>query len=204
MGNKLAAVEAYRKAIALAPTFLRSYVNLGCLLQNAGKLDDAEQLLRKALSLQPDFHVTLCNLANVVKDAGKIEEANDLFRQALEQNPSDVLTHSNLAYSVHFDPRCTPQDILTENLRFDAMHAEPSLASERFSTAKLATRDVDCVSVISERTFGRIANHFSRFRFSSITIGLRLRSSVTPMKINRMHHRSAAGGGRTIGGMSAS
>ncbi len=66
-----AAEAAYRKAIAGAPSFADPYLNLGCLLCDARRSDEATGLYRTALRHCPDEALLHFNLAIALEDQGK-------------------------------------------------------------------------------------------------------------------------------------
>lgn len=55
-GNVVKAEEYYRKAIEVAPHYALPYRQLGQLLVQTGRIDDAKPLLRTYLELEPDAH----------------------------------------------------------------------------------------------------------------------------------------------------
>lgn len=96
MGRLDAAVENYRKALALKPDFVEAHCNLGLVLMEQGKLDAAVESCRRALALKPDFAEAYNNLGNALKDQCKLEAATACYRQALKLKPDLAEVHSNL------------------------------------------------------------------------------------------------------------
>ena len=89
--------EAARRAIALAPDFAAAWNNLGIILQEALKLDEARLCLERALALGPANAETLNNLANTLKRLGLAAEAEKRWSAALELKPDYAEALSNLA-----------------------------------------------------------------------------------------------------------
>jgi predicted O-linked N-acetylglucosamine transferase (SPINDLY family) len=50
------AMACYEEAIRIQPTLAEAHYNLGCLLKDVGRIDEAEQAVRRAVELRPDFH----------------------------------------------------------------------------------------------------------------------------------------------------
>jgi protein O-GlcNAc transferase len=119
------AIAAYRKAISLNPGFAEGYSNLSVALKLTDNLDQAAAILEKAIELKPDYPQVHCNLGVVKKEMGRIDEAVAEFRRAVELNPDYLQAHSNLILAMHYDPRCTPQTIRDECIRWNQKFAQP-------------------------------------------------------------------------------
>lgn len=50
------AVACYEEAIRLQPGLAEAHYNLGCVLKDIGRIDEAEQAVRRAVELRADFH----------------------------------------------------------------------------------------------------------------------------------------------------
>jgi tetratricopeptide (TPR) repeat protein len=96
-GSPAQAREAYGRAIALDPEHADAHVNLGCLDQEAGKLEDAEAHCRAALRARPGHATAAFDLGVVLEDQGRLEEARGAYAAALEVDPSCADAHYNLA-----------------------------------------------------------------------------------------------------------
>jgi len=70
--------------------------NLGNVLKEQGKLDDAIQSYQRALSLNPDLAEAHNNLGNVLKEQGKLDDAIQSYQRALSINPDYAKAHNNL------------------------------------------------------------------------------------------------------------
>ncbi len=76
------AVDAYRRAIEIEPTFVEAYGNLGNLLVAAGRWDEAARHYRQAIELRPNSSELLFNYAVLLMQEEKWEPARDLLMQA--------------------------------------------------------------------------------------------------------------------------
>jgi tetratricopeptide (TPR) repeat protein len=92
-----AAEAAYRKALARAPAFADAYLNLGCLLCDAGRGAEAIRLYRSALQRCPDEPLLHFNLAIALEDQGKPVEALACYEKCLELSRDFSDAHYNAA-----------------------------------------------------------------------------------------------------------
>ncbi|HEV7960415.1 MAG TPA: methyltransferase domain-containing protein, partial [Rhizomicrobium sp.] len=77
-------------ALVLKPDFAGAHDNLGTLLWEQGKLEEAEASTRRALALAPSFAQALGNLGSMLKDQGRLDEAAAVYRQLLQIRPEDI------------------------------------------------------------------------------------------------------------------
>jgi tetratricopeptide (TPR) repeat protein len=61
--------------------------NLGTLLQNLKRYEEAEASYRKAIELNPSYAPSYSNLGNLLKDLKRYDEAEASYRKAIELNP---------------------------------------------------------------------------------------------------------------------
>ncbi len=81
------AIEAYRRVVAIDPTYAAAWNNLGLLLHRLGSYDEAEAAYRSALEHDPRCCEAAYNLGSLHEDRGAIEDAIGDYRQALELRP---------------------------------------------------------------------------------------------------------------------
>lgn len=87
----------YRKTITQNPDCWMAHNNLGRILQDAGKAEEAISHYHIALELKPDYEEAHNNLAVALRKAGKIDEAISHYQAALEIKPNYAIAHNNLA-----------------------------------------------------------------------------------------------------------
>ena len=92
-----AAEAAYRNALARAPGFADAYLNLGCLLCDAGRCAEAIGLYRRALRYCPGEALLHFNLAIALEDQGKPAEALASYEKCLELSRDFSDAHYNAA-----------------------------------------------------------------------------------------------------------
>lgn len=92
-----AAESAYRHAITLDPCFEDAYVNLGAMLCEAHRSDDAVALFMQAARHCQDAPLVHFNHAVALDDQGKANDALRSYEAALRCDPSLADAHFNIA-----------------------------------------------------------------------------------------------------------
>ena len=87
----------YRQAIASDPAHLRAYLNLGCLLHDLKRMDEAERVYVEGLAACDDPSLLWFNLGVLREDLGRIGEALEAYRNALGSDPELADAHYNSA-----------------------------------------------------------------------------------------------------------
>ncbi|MFQ5586854.1 MAG: tetratricopeptide repeat protein [Thermodesulfobacteriota bacterium] len=110
LGNSLAeegdydgAMEAYRRSMALAPTWERTYYNIGMTLSHRGVDEKKAEYLReaityyeKALKLHPSSYRTYNSIAVNYYIMREYDKALEYINRGLERNPDFPYFYSNL------------------------------------------------------------------------------------------------------------
>jgi excisionase family DNA binding protein len=92
-----AALRAYRRAIAADPSLVEAYVNLGRLLHEAGRLDEAEEVYRIGVVFNAGEALLHYNRAVLLTDLGRKAEALEAYEAALRVRPRFADCLYNLA-----------------------------------------------------------------------------------------------------------
>ena len=95
-GNRIGAIRAIKKAIALSPEDFEAYNSLGLTLQETGKLKESESAFRKAIEISPDCVAAYFNLANTFKKSGQLKKAESTFKKAIRLSPHFAEAYNNL------------------------------------------------------------------------------------------------------------
>ena len=95
-GNIPEATKYYKYCISKSFNDPRIFSNYGLILQDLGKLKEAESSIRKAIEIKPDYAEAHCNLGNILIRIGKLEEAESSTRKAIEIQPNFAIAHCNL------------------------------------------------------------------------------------------------------------
>lgn len=92
-----AALRAYERAIATDPSRLDARINLGRLLHELQRFDEAEQVYRDAIAIRNDDPLLFFNLGVLLDDADRKAEAMQAYEAALRLDPQLADCHYNLA-----------------------------------------------------------------------------------------------------------
>ncbi len=127
--------QAARRALALDPNFGGAWNNLGIILQEELKLDEAKVCLERALALEPNNPETLNNLANTFKRLGLAAEAETRWNAALAINPNYAEVYSNLANLLNDQGEYERAETMARR----AIELSPRLADAYINLAAVAT-----------------------------------------------------------------
>jgi tetratricopeptide (TPR) repeat protein len=86
---------------------LAMHYNLGCSLQEEGKLEEAILCYRNAVSIDKNHSDAQYNLANALQLVNKTDEAIDEYKKALNLNPKNNFAYYNLGY-IYFNNKKDP------------------------------------------------------------------------------------------------
>ena len=86
----------WRTSIARNPNSAMSYGNLGYVLFNQGRFNEAVQTYEHSIQLEPDDAEVHKNLGLVLNTDGRLEKAVEHLERAVQLNPGDAETHNNL------------------------------------------------------------------------------------------------------------
>jgi tetratricopeptide (TPR) repeat protein len=89
--------DAYARAVALDPRHASARVNLGRLLQDAGRPAEAAEQYRAALAVRPRHPTAAFKLGTALEDLGRRPEAIEAYRKALDADDDFADAHFNLA-----------------------------------------------------------------------------------------------------------
>jgi tetratricopeptide (TPR) repeat protein len=78
------AITHFRRAVELDPGHVRAYNNLGCLLAEEGRLEEAQSQFQSAIRLRPGDAEAHFNLGNVLFQQRRFPEAAAEYRRAVE------------------------------------------------------------------------------------------------------------------------
>lgn len=95
-----AAMDAYRRALALDPSMTAALVNLANIHYARDQIVEAEALYEKALAIDPACFEAHFNLGNVHHDTGRYEQAARCYAAALKIDPGYADAHFYLAVTL--------------------------------------------------------------------------------------------------------
>ena len=127
-------LPALRKAAELLPGDAVAHYNLGNILHERGRLNEAEASYRRALQIEPDGADMHTNLGKTLQDIGRIEEAGASYRRALQIKPDHAEAHNNLGETLMESGRLDEAEASLRRalqIRPDYLKVRLSLASVR-------------------------------------------------------------------------
>jgi tetratricopeptide (TPR) repeat protein len=86
----------YRRALAVSPDDVRLLYDLGTLLGEQERHDEAAALLSRVLEIEPGYPAALMNLAHVCLAQGRYDEAISHYLAVVEIYPRQPMIHYNL------------------------------------------------------------------------------------------------------------
>jgi Flp pilus assembly protein TadD len=94
------AIAAYRRCVALDPTFPHARYRLGVALGDAGDYDEAVTWLQQVLAVEPDHAEASNSLGYCYGRLGQPAKAVAAFERAVALRPDDVQAHVNLGLTL--------------------------------------------------------------------------------------------------------
>lgn len=91
---------SFARASALDPDDPYARNNLGTVLMQQGRIDEAIRFYRDAISKRPDYYKPYSNLGAAWARKGRSDKAINLYTKALELNPRDPATHLNIGLAL--------------------------------------------------------------------------------------------------------
>lgn len=138
-------IDEGKKTIALAPTFVRAYENLGLCYEGKRMLEDSERNYRKAIELQATSdnktEWPLLDLASLLVQENRQPEARPLLTQALEINPDNVAALVQMGSLLEDAGELKASlDEFRQAIKIDARNQQPGLGAAYYKAARLAKK----------------------------------------------------------------
>jgi len=118
------------------PDSVSALNNLGMVLAESGRFDEAGAHFERALRLRPNNAKFNNNWGLILARRGQLDQATHYFRRAIELSPRDASAHSNLAKALASQGR---YDEAIEHFR-TALQLDPTLADAERSLNELLGR----------------------------------------------------------------
>lgn len=136
-GEYQKAIENYKKAIAMRPTFYNAYNNLATCYGELKMYPEAIDALEKCIKLKPDDYYAMSNLAVIMMRTGKPDDALRFAKQAVDTEPAYVNGHvtygAMLAMSKRYDDA---EHQFNEALRLDPGNVQARENLDRLRAAR--------------------------------------------------------------------
>ena len=91
------AIEEFKKAIELLPTYANGYLNMGKAYQEKGDVDNAIRYYKQALEMNPNLWEAHFGLAFLSFEQGKLEDSRDALEKAIALKKDEPQILNNLA-----------------------------------------------------------------------------------------------------------
>jgi tetratricopeptide (TPR) repeat protein len=91
------AIDAYRRVVAIDPSYAAAWNNLGLLLHRLGRYEEARAAYSSALRASAACAEAAYNLGSLSEDTGDVDEAIRCYGRALDVSPDYADAHFNLA-----------------------------------------------------------------------------------------------------------
>ncbi|AET95279.1 hypothetical protein BSFA1_80190 (plasmid) [Burkholderia sp. SFA1] len=92
-----AAEAMYRVALEQAPDYTNASLNLGCILVETERFDEAIAVYRDALRSRPDDAILHFNIGVALEDAGRLREALEAYQECIRHSSDFADAHFNAA-----------------------------------------------------------------------------------------------------------
>jgi tetratricopeptide (TPR) repeat protein len=126
--------EAYQHALDLRPAWVEARLNLGTLLYEDGKIEEAEVEFRLAVEIDPRNPLARFDLAVVLDERNQSEEARDHLLEALRLSPDYADACYNLAIiSEKLGRAAEARHYWTRYIEFDARSEWAAQARRRLA-----------------------------------------------------------------------
>ena len=96
-GDDHAALKSFFRSVTLNPGHAETFNNIGLILREQDKLEEAVVYLEKAVQIPTPFPPAFSNLCAAYVELGRLEEALAAGHEAISLAPSDASAHYNLA-----------------------------------------------------------------------------------------------------------
>lgn len=161
----------YRQVLAQDPRHAAAYCNLGGVLAQQGRLDEALTSYDAALSVKPDYWEAHYNRGNALRRLGRLAQSAESYRSALRDQPGQPVVLLALGLA---DAELGNIDEAAD-LFGQAAQAHPDLAEARLHLAHarhLQGRTDDAVKVLSEWTRFRPQDHRAHLNAGLALLGM--------------------------------
>lgn len=89
-------IGLFQEAVKQNPKNINAWINLGNILMDTSRFQEAINAYQKALELDPKNVDVIVDMGTCYKNIGKPDRAAEEFRKAIKINPSHLYAHRNL------------------------------------------------------------------------------------------------------------
>lgn len=104
-GEYASAEEAFEQSLELDPRHVKSWINLGRVLLDDGRPEEALAKIDSALAIDPELHIANRIKGRVYHQLGRTDKAIDAYRRAIRVNSNDAWSMNNMGLILIEDGR---------------------------------------------------------------------------------------------------
>ncbi len=161
LGRMDEAEVSIKKALAIAPDYVKALNSYGVLMRHQDKHAEAESYFRRASKEDPGNALTHVRLGNALEMQNKLHHAHQSYRAALAIDPGMKFIHSDLLHLMSLDAEISPQQLFAEHCAFGAqLEATTSAKRLPHANSKIATRTLRVGFVTADLYDHALANYF--------------------------------------------
>lgn len=101
-GDLEEAIDGYKRAISIKPNEDVYYHDLGAVLFEYNRVEEAEEYANKAFKLSPEKDYTKLLVGNIASNKGEYDRAIDIFKELLDNNPGNESYKANIAEAYYY------------------------------------------------------------------------------------------------------
>ncbi len=143
----------YRQVITLQANHAEAYCELGFVLLQLHKLDDALAYLQRAIELRPNYTDAYCNLGAVLGQQRKLDAAIAALQTSVKLNPASAEAHCNLGTALSQHKKYTEAIACFET----ALQLKPNLVEALYNLSDVLLK-VEATAATSQYLQSAIAH----------------------------------------------
>lgn len=110
-GDENVARDYYVKALQLQPDYAEAHYNLGCILRQWNRLDEAMCCFKNAVRFDPHNATSLVDYGETLQIMGLCDDAEQEFKKALSIDSTCTIAWDNLLVSMLYNPRYSGEQV---------------------------------------------------------------------------------------------
>ena len=99
-GHETEGVQCFERVLSQFPNNPKAHLNMGNVLLDGNRVDDAIVHYRTALNLLPDYADAHCNLGNALAQSGQVDAAISEYEKAIQLQPDLIDARNNLGVAL--------------------------------------------------------------------------------------------------------
>ena len=125
IGSSGAAIDEYKKALALKPGYVKAHIALAQIYLGNGSAVEAAEQAHQALAIAPDSEAAELVLVNALLKMGDLREADIVLKKVLSQEGRASLKNAEVAYTAYQFYKKRRQFFIAQNYLDKAIALQP-------------------------------------------------------------------------------